>query len=83
MEVVEDVAFERIDRRLARTLLALAAGGDMVDVTHQSLAVELGSVREVVSRQMKEFARRGWIASTRGHVGIVDRGALSELAQSS
>lgn len=55
----------------------------MIDVTHQSLAVELGSVREVVSRQMKEFARRGWIASTRGHVSIADRGALSELAQSS
>lgn len=80
MEVVEDVAFERLDRRLARKLLELAGGGDAVDATHQSLAVELGSAREVISRQIKEFTRRGWVESTRGHVHILEPGALAALA---
>jgi len=81
MELVEDVAFERIDRRLARKLLELTAGGQGIDTTHQSLAVELGSAREVISRQMKQFAARGWITSTRGRVEISDRTALSALAK--
>jgi CRP/FNR family transcriptional regulator len=81
MEVLEDVAFERIDRRLARKLLEFAGNGAVVDVTHHSLAVELGSAREVISRQMKEFARKGLIAATRGHIQIVDRKALSTLAE--
>jgi CRP/FNR family transcriptional regulator len=80
MEVVEDVAFERIEQRLARKLLELAGDGDVVDATHQALAVELGSAREVISRQIKAFAQRGWIAAARGHVTLVDRDALSTLA---
>lgn len=80
MEVVEDVAFERLDQRLARKLLELAAAGDSVDTTHQALAVELGSAREVISRQMKELSRRGWIAPGRGRVTILDREALAALA---
>jgi len=35
---------------------------DKVDATHQELAVELGTAREVVSRQLKDFERRGWAA---------------------
>lgn len=83
MEVVEDVAFERLDKRLARKLLELSRGDRMLDTTHQTLAVELGSAREVISRQIKEFSRRGWISSTRGHIRIEDRQALSTLAQRS
>lgn len=80
MEVVEDVAFERVERRLARKLLELAGGRDVVDATHHALAVELGSAREVVSRQMKEFTRRGWVEPHRGHVRILDPDALRTLA---
>ena len=81
MELVEDVAFERIDKRLARKLLELSHGNDVLDTTHQSLAVELGSAREVISRQVKEFSRKGWISSVRGHIQIENRQALSELAE--
>jgi CRP/FNR family transcriptional regulator len=81
MEVVEDVAFQRLDRRLARKLLELSRGDAVLDATHQSLAVELGTAREVVSRQMKAFARQGWIGTTRGHVEITDREALAALAR--
>ena len=80
MEVVEDVAFERLDRRLARKLLELAGDGSTVDATHQALAVELGSAREVISRQAKEFVRRGWLETARGHLHILDRAALEALS---
>ena len=82
MEVVEDVAFERIDRRLARTLLALADSTDRVDATHHTLAVELGTAREVISRQLKSFVERGWVSSVRGHIQVLDRQALGALARS-
>ena len=81
MEVLEDVAFERIDRRLARKLLEFAGNGVIVDATHHSLAVELGSAREVISRQMKEFARKGLIVAARGHVELLDLKALRALAE--
>jgi len=80
MEVVEDIAFERLDRRLARKLLELSRGGAVLDATHQSLAVELGTAREVVSRQLKTFAERGWLTAGRGQVTITDRAALAALA---
>ena len=70
--VIDDVAFGRIDMRLAARLTALAGGKREVKVTHQQLATELGTAREVVSRQMHEFQRRGWIGQSRGTVR--DRG---------
>ena len=81
MELVEDVAFERLDKRLARKLLELAGGGRDLETTHQTLAVELGSAREVVSRQMKHFAERGWINASRGRIEIADREALAKLSE--
>lgn len=81
MEIVEDVAFERIDKRLARKLLELSRGGRVLDITHQSLAVELGTAREVVSRHMKRFAAQGLISTSRGHIEIVDSESLAELAE--
>jgi len=80
MEVLEDVAFARLDGRLARKLLELSGGGAVLEVTHQSLAEELGTAREVVSRQIKTFADRGWISAGRGQVTIADRAALAALA---
>lgn len=61
--LIEEVAFGRIDQRLASCLLKRARGGAEVKATHQELAVELRTAREVVSRQLKEFERRGWTAS--------------------
>lgn len=79
--VIDEVAFGRIDVRLAERLLALAREGDAVQATHQQLAAELGTAREVVSRQLTEFQRRGWIALARGRVELSDRAALEALAQ--
>lgn len=80
LHVVEEVAFERIDKRLAQKLLDLADSQGRLNATHQDLAVELGSAREVVSRHLKEFQRRGWLNLTRGEVTLSDRAALERLA---
>lgn len=78
--VIDDVAFGRIDMRLAARLTTLAGERREVKVTHQQLATELGTAREVVSRQLQEFQRRGWIGQSRGTVLIEDPRALAGLA---
>jgi CRP/FNR family transcriptional regulator, anaerobic regulatory protein len=80
LHVVEEVAFERIDKRLAQKLLERTDSTGQLSATHQDLAVELGSAREVISRHLKEFQRRGWLELTRGQIGVSDRGALERLA---
>lgn len=78
LSLIDDIAFQRIDLRLATRLLALAED-DTVHATHQQLATELGSVREVISRTLSEFQRRGWIEQARGEVRLIDRPALEKL----
>jgi len=78
---IEEVALERIDIRLARLLLRLAAPAThTVERTHQDLAADLGSAREVVSRQLKTFEQSGWVELQRGHIHLLDRHALETLA---
>lgn len=79
--MVEDVAFQRIDVRLAQALLRLAEGRAVVTATHQELSVELGTAREVISRQLQELQRRGWIALSRGKVTLLDASQLADLAK--
>ena len=79
--MIDEVAFQRIDVRLADKLLKLSHGDDRIATTHQKLAVELGAAREVVSRQLQEFQRRGWIAQARGAVMIADRAGLQDVAR--
>lgn len=77
---VEDIAFGRLDERLARFLSERSEqGGKAVTATHQELASELGTAREVVSRQLKVFERNGWIETRRGSVAVVDIDALNEV----
>ncbi|MCP2132874.1 Crp/Fnr family transcriptional regulator [Bradyrhizobium ottawaense] len=83
IRLIEELAFSRIDERLAQKLIELAMDNGRVAVTHQRLANELGSAREVISRQINEFQRRGWVKASRGNVDIEDRAALFRLAQQS
>ncbi len=78
--VIEDIAFQRIDIRLAQKLMILARGTAQIRATHQQLAVELGTAREVVSRQVGEFQRRGWIRQSRGVIDLLDKASLDRLA---
>jgi len=81
--IIEDVAFARIDVRLAQRLLDLANVKGHVELTHQQLAAELGTAREVISRQLNEFQRRGWIVTSRGAIDISRPDALRQLANAS
>jgi CRP/FNR family transcriptional regulator len=78
--VIEEVAFKRIDIRLAQKLLELGRSSGHVHLTHQQLATELGSAREVISRQLHEFQRRGWVSATRGDVRLTNSQALEDFA---
>lgn len=75
--LVDEVAFSSLDLRLARRLLAEANGQDVVMKTHQQLAQDLGSVREVISRYLREWERMGWVRASRGTIELIDRPALT------
>lgn len=80
--LIEDVAFGRIDSRLAALLVNRCGTGGVLVATHQDLAAELGSAREVISRQLKDFERRGWISLQRGRLTVLRPDALSGLSRS-
>jgi CRP/FNR family transcriptional regulator, anaerobic regulatory protein len=67
--LIDDIVFRRMDVRLAERLLDLARDGS-VHATHQVLAAELGTAREVISRTLAEFQRRGWVEQARGEIRI-------------
>ena len=79
--IIDEVAFSRMDIRLAQKLLELSHGSNSITGTQQQLAAELGTAREVISRILSEFSRRGWVSSSRGSITIEDRAGLEKLAQ--
>jgi CRP/FNR family transcriptional regulator, anaerobic regulatory protein len=82
MRVVQEIAFDRIEARVARVLLKHGGSDRTVKATHQMLAHELGTAREVISRQLKELEGRGVVRAGRGEIEICDPAALAQLAES-
>lgn len=78
MALVEEVAFQQMDQRLAALLIER---GPVIDVTHQQLADELGSAREVMSRILKHFESKGWLYLERGRVTLHNAPALVRYAE--
>jgi CRP/FNR family transcriptional regulator, anaerobic regulatory protein len=76
--LVDEVAFQRLDRRLAAALLG---HGPELAVTHQELANVLGTVREMVTRLLRRFEREGWIELARERIRIRDGAALRRVAE--
>jgi CRP/FNR family transcriptional regulator len=79
--LVEQLALQSIEWRLATFLLEHTGPGNILSTTHQEIANEIGSVREVVSRQLKVFSDQGWIDINRGSITLRDRNALRLLTQ--
>jgi len=77
MQLIEEVAFRKLDQRLAALLLGR---GRRLHTTHQQLADELGSVREIVSRLLKGFAAQGLVALSREQIDILDPAGLRRVA---
>lgn len=76
---MENVALKTIDERLAQHLLK-GDDNSLSKITHQVLAAEIGTAREVVSRKLKRFESNGLIRSSRGRVEIIDRENLRLLS---
>lgn len=77
VEVIDELLLHRVDLRLAEWL---AARAPVAAATHQVVAAELGTAREVVSRILKEFERRGWIGLGRGAISVLDPEALRRFS---
>jgi CRP/FNR family transcriptional regulator len=80
VEVLENVAFRPLDARLAERLLQLDRGDGAIACTHQFLATDIGSSREVVSRVLKRWEDEGLIRMERGLLSLPARQRLAELA---
>ncbi|MFN3867991.1 MAG: Crp/Fnr family transcriptional regulator [Hyphomicrobiaceae bacterium] len=80
--LVDELAFHRTEARLAARLLQRAGKDDSVAETHQELALDIGTAREVVSRRLKRFEAQGLVALERGRVRILDRLGLGAIVGS-
>lgn len=76
MNLVTAVAFQKLDQRLAALLLAKP---NPVAMTHQAIADELGSFRELVSRLLKDFEHKGWVRLERGQIHVLDGAAVKKF----
>jgi len=81
MWVVEQIVFMSFDKRLAMQLLELAAinESDSFRITHDQLARDLGTAREVVTRMLSRFSEDKLVSLSRGGITITDRNALYDL----
>lgn len=75
--LIDDISFLKLNERLAGLLISR---GSVVTTTHAQLADELGSVREVISRILKDFELKGLVKLDRSQVEIVDQAALAAIA---
>ncbi len=80
LTLIEDVAFGDMNKRLVGHLLAHQ--DNTLFMTHQELAAELGTAREVVSRLLKNLERRSCVSLHRGNIEIIDRQALEDCLTS-
>jgi CRP/FNR family transcriptional regulator len=79
MRLVEEVAFLKLNQRLASLLVEK---GDRIHITHQQLANELGSIREIISRLLERFEEQGLVSLSREHIRVIDANSLRKLANS-
>jgi CRP/FNR family transcriptional regulator len=78
MQLVEEVAFHKLDQRLAAWL---AEHAPRVEASHQAIADELGSVREIISRLLRQFEDQGWVSLGRERIEVLDAPRLKGLAE--
>lgn len=79
IQLMERVSFQSVECRLAEYLTRRAEDG-RVQATQAEIAAQIGSAREVISRRLDAFARRGWVRTERGTVWLTDPQALRRLA---
>jgi len=80
MAIVDEVAFRRMDTRVAALLLERSRLQNPIRITHQEIAAELGSSREVISRLLEDFTSQNLIRLRRGTIEILDYQSLENRA---
>lgn len=70
MKLVEEVAFRRLDVRL-RDYITEKKEDNVLNTTHQRIANDLGTSREIISRLLEEFERKGAVALSRDRKSVV------------
>jgi CRP/FNR family transcriptional regulator, anaerobic regulatory protein len=80
MAIVDEVVFQRLDKRVAAYLINNIKTNKSLTITHQQIASDLGSSREVISRILGDFSQRGLVESGRGVIEINDLEELKALA---
>jgi CRP/FNR family transcriptional regulator len=80
LKLLESLAFAPMEQRIAQFLYQQAQQQNPIRTTHQTIANELGSAREVVSRQLKHFEENHWIQRSRGLIWVEDFTALKQLS---
>ncbi|OIN90943.1 MAG: hypothetical protein AUJ21_07875 [Anaerolineae bacterium CG1_02_58_13] len=76
MTIVDEVAFQRMDARLASFLRTRSRVQNPMRITHQEIASELGTSREVISRLLEDLSARGLVRSARGEIEVLDEAGL-------
>jgi CRP/FNR family transcriptional regulator, anaerobic regulatory protein len=82
MWLLEQILFMSFDRRLAMFLLEESAisGGDLLTITHEEIAKNMGTAREVVTRMLRYFQSEGLVKLSRGVIRILNRKKLETLS---
>lgn len=82
MWIMQQILFLGFDRRLANFLVRECAknGRNEINMTHEQIAKDLGSAREVVARMLKRFSAEGLVEIRRGSIIVKDIDALESLA---
>jgi CRP-like cAMP-binding protein len=81
VRMVSEMAFYQVTNRLARLISELPSDGTPAHWTQEQLAAQLGTVREVVARSLKELERSGAIRIEERRIHIADRDVLSQWTQ--
>ncbi len=83
--LLQEIAFEGLEMRLACYILRHTDGieGAAIELTHQQVASEIGTTREMVSRLLKEMEQRGCVRLKRKRIELVDADRLETLSSGS
>ena len=78
---MQQILFKSIDKRLATFLIEEVKKTNSLDIkiTHEQIAVNLGSAREVISRMLKYFSEEGYVKLSRGVIHVNDKKALMSI----
>lgn len=79
ISLVDTLAFSNLNARLAKWLLSQSINNQKIHTTHQVIADELASSREVISRLLKEFERNGLVTLQRGAIEIINRDNINKI----